>query len=331
MRVLFTFLLSLTLWLFSGCSSKAYFNPENVKGDWPTTGEMEASIVSLTTGGAVLENGQIVTESGTLEKSLPEGYRFIGHSDNWIIASKVDGELLLVSTLEGRDNIGFMMNKTVAGASVQGDILAVLFANNDMALYQLSNGQPILKEQGNPPIAVDNRIVNPYFLNDLVLFLSLDGKIVIVNATTKQKLRSMIVSTQEHFNNVIYFNVVGNTMVAATSYRILSMAEQERRENYELRDIVFNQDGLWITTKQGEVVAMTPSLELKGKQKFPFAHFLGMVVTDEKLYILEKEGYLIVLEKDLSSYEIYEMDFDEGYVYVGDKTFYYEDEYITVE
>ncbi|MEA3372122.1 MAG: hypothetical protein U9Q62_00385 [Campylobacterota bacterium] len=317
--------------LFSGCSTKEYYEPESVKGDWPNSGDLDEPIIDMTSDGAVLEDGQVVTGKGILDRNLPEGYRFIGQSGGWIIAGKIDGEILLASNEAGRDDILFTLKKTVAAASVQGDTLAVLFANNDMALYALSTQQPILKEQGNPPVAVDSRIVNPFFLNDLVLFLTLDGKIVIINVANKQKLRTMIVSTKDHFNNVIYFDVVGNTMVAATSYRILSMADKERRESYELRDIVFNSEGIWISTKQGEVVAMTPSLELKAKQKFAFAHFLGMVVTDDKVYLLEKEGYLIVLDKDLADYEVYEADFDEGYVYVGDKTFYFDDEYITVE
>ena len=143
---------------------------------------------------------------------------------------------------------------TVSQASPDG-----VFANNEKALYSIKSKELIFKDQGNPPSAVDSRIVNPYFLNELVLFLTLDGKIDIINSQNKKLLRSMIVSSEEHFNNIIYFNVIDNNMFAATSYRLLSLGDKEMRQSYELRDVIFNKEGVWLSTKQGEVYALTPS------------------------------------------------------------------------
>jgi len=317
--------------IFSGCSSKEYFKPESVKDGWKKSSLLDESIIRTTADGAVLENGQILTREGVQEYYLPEGYSYIGQSDGWIIASKVDGELLLKSIEEKEKQVSFELKKTIAGATVKGDKLAVLFATNEMALYTVSTKELVFKENGTAPVAVDTRIVNPYFLNELVLFLTLDGKIVIINSDTKQVLRSMLVSSEEHFNNIIYFNVIDDVMVAATGYRLFSLSEKERREKYEMRDVIFNDDGIWITTKEGEVVSLTPSLQLKAKRKFPFAHFLGMILTDEKLYLLERQGYIIELSKDLSESDIYELNIDDGFVYVGDKAFYVNDVVYPVE
>lgn len=330
MRSISLFVLATALWLLSGCSTKEFYKPQSVKDDWPTAGYLGNAIVDTTFDGAVLENGQVITRQGIADKKVPHGYRFISQSDGWIIAGQTDGKLLLLAE-KGTSQHMFELSKTVAAATVKGDILAVLFANNEMALYSIESAQPLLKEQGNPPVAVDNRIVNPFFLNELVLFATLDGKIVIINSQTKKVLRSMIVSSEEHFNNIIYFNIIGNKMVAATSYRILALADKEVRTAYELRDIVYDDDGIWISTKQGEVVALTPSLQVKAKQKFPFAHFLGMIVTEKKVYLLEKQGYLIVLEKDLSNFDVYDADIEEGYVFVSDKAFYFDDAFLKVE
>ena len=331
MHTFFILLLSVALWLFSGCSSKEVFEPEHISGEWERSGNLDEAIIDTTSDGALLEDGQILTHKGILKKKLPEGYRFIGESGGWIIAGKIDGELQLISSDEGNKTIIFELKKTVAAASVQDDILAVLFASNEMALYSLSSKLPVFTEEGSPPIAVDSRIINPHFLNELVLFLTLDGKIVIVNSESKTTLRTIIVSTEDHFNNIIYFKMTGNNMVAATSYRLFAMAEKENRESYELRDVIYNDEGIWISTKQGEVISMTPSLQLKAKQKFPFAHFLGMIVSEKKIYLLEKEGYLIILDKDMIEYEIYEIEIDEGFVFVSDKSFYFDDDYVTVE
>ena len=330
MKVYFSIFL-VSLFIFSGCSSKEYFDPEVVKDDWDKLEFLDETIIRTTADGAVLENGQILTKEGVQEYSLPEGYSYIGQSDGWIIASKVDGELLIQSIGDSTTEIKLDLKKTIAGATVKDDHIAILFATNEMALYTLSTKELIFKESGNAPIAVDTRIVNPFFLNELVLYLTLDDKIVIINSDTKQVLRSMLVSSEENFNNIIYFNVIDNIMVAATGYRLFSLSEKERREKYEMRDVIFNDEGIWISTKEGEVVSLTPSLQLKAKRKYPFAHFLGMIMTEDKLYLLERQGFIIELSKDLSESNVYELNIDDGYVYVGDKAFYVNDVIYPIE
>jgi hypothetical protein len=331
MRIQFLSAVAMLSLILGGCSTKEYYEPRVVKGDWPTGEAMEEPIASTAFSGAVLENGQVVTPDGVKKRKVPSSYTYVGSSGGWVILKKIDGALLLQSEEDRDVNETFALKSTVATAAVQGDTLAVLFADNEMALYSLRSKELLFKEQGNAPVAVDNRIVPPYFLNELVLFLTLDGKIVIVNSETKQVLRSMIVSSEEYFNNIIYFKVIGNNMVAATGSRLFALGVKERRESYELRDVVYTDEGVWISTKQGEVVALTPSLQLKAKQKFPFAHFLGMIMHGDKLYLLEKEGYLIVMSKDLSAYDVYEADIGDGYVFVGDKAFYVDDAVIPVE
>ncbi len=321
---------SIVLAVFSGCSTKEYYEPKVKTHDWDISGTLKSPIVDRNYDGAVLEDGEIITKKGVSNVTLPKNYRFVSLSDGWVIASKINGDLLLINENKPLMQEKFELKKTIAGASIQGDILAVLFANNDKALYSIKSKELIFKEQGNPPSAVDSNIVNPYFLNELVLFLTLDGKIDIISSESKKLLRSMIVSSEDHFNNIIYFNVINNNMFAATSYRLLSLGDKEMRQSYELRDIVFNEEGIWLSTKQGEVYALTPSLQLKAKKKFPFAHFLGMIVAKDKIYLLEKQGFLIELDKDLKNYKVYDVDIEDGYVFVSDKSFYFDDAYIDV-
>jgi hypothetical protein len=325
-----TLIASTALIIFSGCSSKEYYEPKVETTNWALSGELDSEIIDRNYDGAVLEDGEIITKEGMESVKLPSGYRFVSKSGGWVIASKIDGELLLIDENSPKLQIKFELKKTIAAAAVQDDILAVLFANNEKALYSIKSKELIFKDQGNPPSAVDSRIVNPYFLNELVLFLTLDGKIDIINSQNKKLLRSMIVSSEEHFNNIIYFNVIDNNMFAATSYRLLSLGDKEMRQSYELRDVIFNKEGVWLSTKQGEVYALTPSLQLKAKKKFPFAHFLGMIVAKEKIYLLEKQGFLIELDKDFSDYKVYDVDIEDGYVFVSDKSFYFDDKYIDV-
>ena len=308
--------------LLGGCSSKEYYVPKDTAGSWKMQGSLHAKIVDVTSDGAVLDNGKIMTANAFLEPKLTPKHRFISQSTDWIISSTSDGNLSLQLLSSDTERIDFELKKTVAAASVQDDILAVLFANNEMAIYSIAAQKLLFKEQGSAPVAVDSRIVNPYFLKDLVLFLTLDGKIVIVSTEAKKVIRSMIVSSEPYFNNIVHFNVAENTLVAATPYKVFSLVSNEMRAPYEVRDMIFKDDVIYLCTKQGEIVSLTPSLQKIASQKFNFAHFLGLIVTDKAVYALEKEGYLIALDKDLAHYKVYDVDLEEGLVYAADQTFF---------
>ena len=317
--------------LFSACSTKEVYEPLSLSTDWEKYENADATIVDKSLNIALLDNSKVLVKEGVLDVTIEESHRVISHSDDWVISASLNGELILRSTKDSSKSEKFELKKTIASASVNGDILAILFADNELAIYSMATKKVLFKEQGGKSLAVDARIVNPYFMNDLVLFSTLDGKIIIVNIKLKKKLRTVIVSSEDNFNNVIYLNVINNKIIAATSYKILSLSAKEVREKYEIRSVVNDTEGMFITTKQGEVISLTPDLQVNAKIKFPFAHFLGMIPYGDKLYILEKEGYMIVLDKNMKSYSVHEVDIDDGFVFIADKLFYVADEKISVE
>ena len=332
MRAVILFFIPVFIVFFTACSSKRVYEPkpEVLKTPWQYGGDINESIVDITSDVALLEDRKVLSKNSFIDVEIDNSYRLIGKSDGWVISAAIDGELILQSIKDRSVSRKFSLKKTIASASVKDDILAVLFADNEVALYSISTREILLKEQGNAPIAVDSRIVKPYFMNDLVLFLTLDGKIVIINSTLKKKLRTIIVSSQDQFNNIIYFNVIDSRLIAVTSSKILSLGKKEIRVKYEVRNVVYDGKNLFVTTKQGEVISLTPTLQVNGKVKFPFAHFLGIISYANKLFLLEKEGYLIELSKDLLTYSVHEVDIEDGYVFVADKKFYIDDQYISV-
>ena len=331
MKNLQLLILAIGIIFFSACSSKRVYEPESVTGSWDKGGSIESPIVDVTSNVALLENRNVLTTTKKLNLQIEESFRVVSSSESWVISSTVDGKLKLQYTDSSKNSKGFDLKKTIAGASVQDDILAVLFADNEMALYSIASKELLLKEQGGEVIAVDSRIVNPYFMNDLVMFPTLDGKIIILNSKTKKKLRTIIVSSEDNFNNIIYFNVLNNKIIAATAYKILSMGQKEIREKYEIRNVANDGKNVFITTKQGEIISLTSDLQLNSKLKFPFAHFIGLIVKNNKVYALEKQGYMIEAPADLSSFNIYNVSIDKGFVFVSDDMFYIDDGYISVE
>ncbi|MDD5051318.1 MAG: hypothetical protein PHO27_01150 [Sulfuricurvum sp.] len=315
--------------IFTGCSHKEVFKPEHVKGEWRNAGHLNSPIASVTQSAAVLDDGHLLTKHGLKSLKIPKEYRLINISDSYVISESPEGNLLF-SPEDGTDaNITFELKRGVAAASVQGDVVAILFTNNEMALYSLESKKLLFKESSGSAVAVDARIANPYFLKELVVFLTLDGKLVIVNSDTKQVLRSVVVSSEEYFNNITYLNVINNNLVASTNSGILALSQKESREKYEIRNIAYTPDGIWLTTKQGEVIALSPTLQFKAKKKFPFAHFVGISVQNDRVFVMEKEGYMIALSKNLLSYDVYDIDMDDdNKVFVGDDSFYFDDRYI---
>ena len=328
----YLFILSIaSIVIFGGCSTKEVFEPKIVKDDWHKKYNIDKNIVDTTISSALLDDGQILAKSGFINVEIPKTHRLVSHSDGWIISSSIDGETTIQYVGDTNMVKTFDLKKTVATASIKDDILAVLFADNEMALYKISTGELLLKEQGNAPIVVDSRMANPFFMNDLVLFSTLDGKIVIINVKLKKKLRTVIVSTQDYFNNVISFDVVDNKLIVATANSVISMSQKEVRSKYEIRDIIHSDNAVYLSTKQGEIISLTPDLQINAKVKFPFAHFLGLIATNNKIYALEKEGYVIELSKDLLDYNVYEVNIDDGFVFIGDKVFFVNNMAISVD
>jgi len=319
----------LSVLFFLGCSSKEYYKPADTEGSISITDSFDWSIVETNGENATLENGGVITKEGLAKTLFPEGFRFIFKDDTWSLAAKTGGELFAVkNTNESRR---LTLPKTVAAAALSGNTLAVVFADNELALYDFESEKLLFKEPATEATAVDMKIANPRFLNDLVLFPTLDGKIVIVNAGTKQQVRTIIVSSEEYFNNIIYFNVIGDTLFAATPNKIYTLGKKEARVELEARAVVFNKEGAWVATKQGELVALSPALDIIKREKFPFAHFLGLIVTDEAVYAAEQQGYIIITPKDISSYKVFNISLDEGYFYTSDEGFYSDNDYIKVK
>lgn len=280
---------------------------------------------------SLLEDGFVQVGSKKTKIKLKENENLLGFSSGWILAATIDG-VLSAYNIDDDIQSSYNFKKTIASASVQDDYLAVLFASNEMAIYSISNKSLILKEQGDKAIVVNSKIVPPFFKDDLVIFPTLDGKMVIVNLQSKKKLRTTIIDSEKFFSNIIFFKLVDGKIVVATANKMLSLSTKEQRASYDIRSVIEQDNVIYVATKQGEILALNSDLNINSKLKFPFAHILGLIATKDKIFALEKNGYLIEAEKDLSSYKVYSADVDkDGYLYIYDKKFYIGNELISVE
>ena len=315
----------LVILFISGCSTKEVFEPKVVDKPWQEPQDCESEIVDVSSGVALLENHHLLTKSSELNITIQPKERVIGVSDGWVITTTIDGNVTLRGVEDENLTHKFELKKTVATASVSNGVLAVVFGSNALALYDTATKALLFKEEGGKVVALNAQIQQPYFMNGLVIFSTLDGKVVIVNIAQKKRLRTVLISSEDFFNNIISFGIVQNKIIAASGYELLSLSQQEIRKKYDIRDVVYNDDIIYITTKQGELISLTPALDVITKVKFPFAHFLGMIVKGDFVYLLEKEGYIIKVDKHSFAYTVHKVDLEDGMVFVGDDAFYVDD------
>lgn len=319
--------------LFVGCGSKKYYEPKEITGSLSPSfsDSIEENIIDTRRMGATLEEGLVLSKQGVLKTKIPEAYRVINIQEGIAYAADNTGKLFFQK--EGANTkTELSFEKKVVAVSKQNSLLALVLANNKVVLFDEQEKKVVFKSSFEESIAVDSRIASPQFLNDLVLFPTLDGKIVIVNHEKKRIIRTIIVSSQKNFNNIIYFNMQDDVLVAATATKLYVFGNIEHKKSFDIRDVARDGKDIYLLTKQGEVIVLNETLKELKKKKFAFAHFLGLIIRKESIFIAEREGYIIAIDKDFKAQRVYEVDFDdEAFIFEGSDRFYFEDTFIKVK
>lgn len=318
---------ALTL-LLSGCGTKKqYFEPESTAGDISFDGSIPAQITEVTRYGATLENGQIITSKGVSTVSMPEGFNFLGEFDNRLIAVADCGDLRVMDA-SGAVIFEKTFPRAIASASVSGELLAVVSSGNNLSMLNMKSGEVIFDKKQDDVYALDSRMAAPYFLSGLVLFPTLDGKVVIIDKTSGKIIRDVVISSERFFNNVIFLDVLGDRLVAATAKRVISINPQSTVFlDADVKDVILLENRVFVFTKDGRIVLTDADLKVLKERKFLFATFSG-VIHGEFVYVVEKNGYMIATDLDLITTNVYELPSDiDAKMFTTKDTIYFDDRY----
>jgi len=311
--------------LFFGCSDKNYFSPENIQGRIQYDGELPAKIVEVGFGGATLQNGQVITQNGLQNFHLPKDYYYINSYEELIIASGDCKPNIIYNKKSGKI-IELKLKRRIVAAMFIPDTTKLVFVleGNSYGIYDFKEHKIVSKYNSDKAISADIRIANPISLVDLILVPTLDGKLVILNKSDGKRVREIVAGKGEEFNNVIFLKIIGDRLVAATPHRIISVSPKIMdSQSIEIVDVLFVQNGIYILSKDGTIYLCDESLKILTKKKLPFAHFVGAIYGDF-IYLVEKEGYIIALDLNLESANIFETpDKIEDWFYSTKDTFYY--------
>ncbi len=303
--------------------------PEEVAGAVDFDGKLPAPIVDVLREGATLQNGQFISEQGLEPYKLPKGYLFIKRSGDYYLAADKCHTVVVINAKSKKRVFtkDFKMKAPVA-ANYKDGKLALVFDNDSLLLLDTTTGQTIYSSTQSPDIAVDTKIANPYFLGKLVIFPTLDGKIVVVDSESGKELRTLIVGTHKYFNNVIFLDVIDEKLIAATPNKIISVTPQFTNSlDVELSDVLYVKNRVYLLTKDGRIILTDPELNPLKERKFNFAHYTGAIY-GEFIYLIEKSGYIIAVDKDLRAANVFELpEAIDNYIFTAHDTLYYDDKY----
>ncbi|CZE50984.1 hypothetical protein [Campylobacter geochelonis] len=322
--------------LLAGCSTKRqYFSPqdEEIKGEVSYEYKLPDNIAQTTINGATLKDGTIVTKNGVFSGfKLEKGEKFLGEFDGKFASSNLNGNFKL------RDSAGNILlendfDEQVVSASINGDDLALVSADNAIYLIKISSNKTVLAQKFPSVFTIDSRTASPLFIEDIIVYPSLDGRLFIVHRASARIMQDMFVSTEPFFNNIIFLDMVGQTMYAATNTNLVLLSPTGNKRLVEdIKDVLRYKDKFYILKKDGVIKVYDLNLNEVAQNKFKFAIYSGVIAKNDSLYIFEKTGYFIKTDLNLQNPQIFELsDEIDDKSFAGSDAFYYDDRYLKLD
>jgi hypothetical protein len=305
-----------TMVLLSGCSGKQYFEPqETFSASSHSYGE---TIIDLSRDGATLSSGRYIGKDGVNKNiEIGENYRFLSEDDSYVLSSNIDGVLNIIDKQSNESVRAVALHVPVVSASISNGLIAYILNNNTFGLYRIADNKKIFENRSERTFAIDTRAASPIFIDNLVVMPMLDGKLIIVDIHNSDNTKVVYLSSKKAFNNVIYLSRMGNTMVAATPQKIITIGSDGKKEyRANISETAVTQNNVYLFTKEGMVIKLNKSLEVITSKKFKFAHYAVATVLDDKVFALDQQGSLIVLSSDLTKHKVYALGSVDNPAYI---------------
>ena len=294
--------------LFSGCSSKKYFEPQKSFSASQVSSSYGGDIVDLSRDGGTLSNGSYLGKRGIKAVQLGKGYRFLNENSNYVLATNAEGMLKVIDKKSKKTIRKIALHTPVVSATIRNGAIAYILNNNAFGIYLMKGNRKIVESRSEMTSAIDTRAASPMFIDNLVVMPMLDGKLIIVDIQNTQNAKVVYLSSQKVFNNIIYLSRIGNTMVAATPKMLIALGSAGQLEyRANISEVATTKHRIYLFTKEGKVIALTSNLKHVNEAKFKFAHFAAATAFHGKVYALDQHGSLIVLSSDLKKYKVYDL------------------------
>ena len=252
--------------LFTACSGKKYYEPEETSSNIELNKKsMSSSIKSMNRVGGTLEDNEVITKQGISSFKLPEGFEFLNFTDDGKVIATNYIDKILIGDRERT------VKDVVVAASRKDEKLALIYSNNSMELIDINTDKTLFKEYLPLSLANDTRISNPLFMGNLILFPSLNGKVLILSSATNEVVRNISVETDSEFKNIISLDIEkkSESLIVANPNKIVSISARDViSKDYDIRDMILKDGYIYIATVDGNIIKLTPNLEEVAKRKY---------------------------------------------------------------
>jgi hypothetical protein len=320
MRNKFLLLGSIVIISLIGCSSKKYFNPKNI--DSGSSALSSANyIINFNRDGATLESGVVLTKDRRLKLNLENGYMFINRGANGIVIANGVGSCKILNDNKIQE---ITFPKALLAGTVINNRLVYILRDNSFGIYDLSKKSIIYNNKAEKVYSIDARVANPLRVDNLVVIPLLNGKITILDLKSNKVVKEIFISTQNSLNNVIFLQKFKNTLVVATPHKVIAINTKGRREfKRDISEVVLDDSFIFVFSKDGKIFKLDKSLTVQDEKKFKFAHFSVSTIYKDRVYALDKQGYLIVSNKNFTKHRVYDYPEVNDYSFVSDGKIYY--------
>lgn len=294
--------------LFSGCSGKKYFEPQQTFSASNASTSYGGNMIDISRDGGTLENGRYVGKAGLGSIALGEGYRFLNENNAYILAANAEGILKVIDKKTKEAVRAISLHVPVVSATINQGAIAYILNNNTFGIYQMSDNTKVIESRSERTYAIDTRAASPMFIDSLVVMPMLDGKLIVVDVADTENAKVVYISSEKAFNNVIFLSRVGNTMIAATTKRLISLGDGGKQEySANISEVAVDNGRIYLFTKEGEVLALDSNLKVVGTSKYKFAHYAAGTAFGGRVYALDQQGSLIVMNSALRKHKIYDL------------------------
>jgi len=323
MKYIFS-VLSIAL-IFSACSTKQFYSPEETSTVEKTIVDIPSYIKEKNSAGATLDDNRYIDNFGISSSKLKEGFNFINNSNSDIISANKEGEVFINNTHH------FKFRSNVIAASIKGDLMAIVFSNNSIALYDIKTKSFKFKQYQKVSYLNDIRIAMPLFLNSLVLFPTLDGKVVVVNQSSYIVAKTLNIDPDTEVNNIIMLKNIGDNLLIASSNVVLSLSNgQAYKKKFFIQSYTLDDKYVYIATLDGRILKLSSTLDLIHSKKFKFAKFQTIAVKNENIYAIESQGFVVKVNSDFSKATVDEISFEnDEKTFTNKNKIYFENKLIT--
>lgn len=328
------FLTLFCLLFLCACGTKRqYFEPKHTDGGLSSNGSIKASIIDWNLISAKLSNNEAILKNGPIINNfkLDKNYILLSYQDDEFIEADNNGNLKIYDNSHN-EIYSYKFDTAVLAVALNGDDLALILANNSIVLANRSLGIKF-SQTLTPAPAQDSRVANPIFLDNIIIYPTLDGKIIVLSKNTFEIVKDVVISAENFFNNVIHLSVNGDKMIAATAKKIIIVSPARTLYlDADIKDIALSNDAIFILEKDGNIIKTDYNLRKINEKKFDFAIFTKVGINNNHLYIFEKTGYLIKSDLDFNNIQVFQLsDAVDKISFMGNDKFYFGNKFLDLQ